>query len=212
VPSSSLGQSAPAENIVPPSGGIPDWLPDLAVTYLAHTSGGLGIRALARAKGCHASTVLRQVRKVEAWRDDPLVDEALDRMGRVFAAGAHGYDLTEVTADMPTPAPTPLRPDGRAEFRRDQGGEPRSGARPDARIEREARRILRRLCEKGAFLAVAPAWKRRSCCARWCPASRTASPSSIGTWRMPLHSRSGSPASAPERSRSTASPRSVGRR
>jgi hypothetical protein len=80
VPSSALARSAPAEEVVPPRCGIPDWLPDLAVTYLAHTSGGLGIRALARAKGCHASTVLRQVRKVEAWRDDPLVDEALDRI------------------------------------------------------------------------------------------------------------------------------------
>lgn len=57
---------------------IPDWLPDVAVTYLAHTSAGMPIRALARVKGCHASTVLRQVRRVEAWRDDPLVDEALD--------------------------------------------------------------------------------------------------------------------------------------
>jgi hypothetical protein len=35
-----------------------------------------------------------------------------------------------------------------------------SVARPDARIEREARRILRRLCEKGAFLAVAPAMEK----------------------------------------------------
>ncbi|MEM8570123.1 MAG: DUF6456 domain-containing protein [Pseudomonadota bacterium] len=32
--------------------------------------------------------------------------------------------------------------------------------RPDPRIEREARRILRRLCEKGAFLAVAPSMEK----------------------------------------------------
>ena len=31
---------------------------------------------------------------------------------------------------------------------------------PDPRIEREARRILRRLCEKGAFLAVAPTMEK----------------------------------------------------
>jgi Domain of unknown function (DUF6456) len=152
VPISSHGFASKAEDTDPPRGGIPEWLPDLAVTYLAHTSGGLAIRALARAKGCHASTVLRQVRKVEAWRDDPLVDEALDRMGRMFAAAsAEGFDLTEVTADMPSSSPIAARPEGRTDL-----AALRPGGRPDARIEREARRILRRLCEKGAFLAVAP--------------------------------------------------------
>ena len=33
-------------------------------------------------------------------------------------------------------------------------------ASPDPRVEREARRILRRLCEKGAFLAVAPSMEK----------------------------------------------------
>jgi hypothetical protein len=130
------------------SRALPSWLPELAVTYLAHTCGGHAIRALARAKGCHASTVLRQVRKVEAWRDDPLVDEALEEMERVYAAaGPNGPDLKEVIATMPH----------HAHPASDQ--EPRSASvptRPAARIEREARRILRRLCEKGAFLAVAP--------------------------------------------------------
>jgi hypothetical protein len=150
VTTSSHRLPAPAEDTLPPLGGIPAWLPELAVTYLAHTSGGLGIRALARARGCHASTVLRQVRKVEAWRDDPLVDEALDRIGPVFAeASANGFDLTEVTADMPIIATTHTGVPSA-----DASGRPH--VRADARIEREARRILRRLCEKGAFLAVAP--------------------------------------------------------
>ena len=65
---------------------IPGWLPEGAVTYLAHTAAGLPIRALARARGCHASTVLRQIRRIEAWRDDPLIDEALERMARDHAA------------------------------------------------------------------------------------------------------------------------------
>jgi hypothetical protein len=65
---------------------IPGWLPEVAVTYLAHTAAGHPIRALARARGCHASTVLRQVRRVEAWRDDPLIDEALERRARPPAA------------------------------------------------------------------------------------------------------------------------------
>ena len=41
---------------------------------------------------------------------------------------------------------------------------PQPAAQPptpsDPRIEREARRILRRLCEKGAFLAVAPSMEK----------------------------------------------------
>jgi hypothetical protein len=115
---------------------IPGWLPDQAVTYLAHTAAGLPIRALARAKGCHASTVLRQVRRVEAWRDDPLVDEALERIGRQHAAA-----LADSAADKEVPMSRPA-------------AKPRDCS--DPRLEREARRILRRLCEKGAFLAVAP--------------------------------------------------------
>jgi hypothetical protein len=37
---------------------------------------------------------------------------------------------------------------------------PEQDDRPNQRIEREARRILRRLCEKGAFLAVAPTMEK----------------------------------------------------
>ncbi|SHH21702.1 DUF6456 domain-containing protein [Marivita hallyeonensis] len=52
-------------------------LPDAARRYLAHTTDGRPIRDIAREAGCHASTVLRQVRKTESMRDDPLVDKAL---------------------------------------------------------------------------------------------------------------------------------------
>jgi hypothetical protein len=120
---------------------IPPWLPDLAATYLAHTAAGVPIRALARAKGCAASTVLRQVRKVEAWRDDPLIDEALDRLGRGGASPA----IPDEEPPMPQPAARPA---------------PTPEEQSTQRIEREARRILRRLCEKGAFLAVAPTMEK----------------------------------------------------
>ena len=60
---------------------LPAWLPDPARIYLRHTEEGLSIRALARSEGCHASTILRKIRKFENRRDDPLVDEALDRLG-----------------------------------------------------------------------------------------------------------------------------------
>ncbi|MCL3883646.1 DUF6456 domain-containing protein [Marivita sp. GX14005] len=52
-------------------------MPDAARRYLAHTADGRPIREIAREAGCHASTVLRQVRKLESLRDDPLVDGAL---------------------------------------------------------------------------------------------------------------------------------------
>ncbi len=124
---------------------IPGWLPEGAVAYLAHTAAGLPIRAVARARGCHASTILRQIRRVEAWRDDPLVDEALERIARdhadEFAADIAASAVSKELPTMPIPAV-------------------QSTDAADARIEREARRILRRLCEKGAFLAVAPSMEK----------------------------------------------------
>jgi lambda repressor-like predicted transcriptional regulator len=67
---------------VDPTTALPDWVPEPARRYIAHTEAGTSIRALARRAGCHASTVLRQIRACEARRDDPLVDAALRRIGR----------------------------------------------------------------------------------------------------------------------------------
>lgn len=52
-------------------------LPEAARRYLAHTAEGRPIRDIAREAGCHASTILRQVRKLETLREDPLVDQVL---------------------------------------------------------------------------------------------------------------------------------------
>ena len=120
---------------------LPAWVPEAAATYIVYTAEGMPLRALARTKGCHASTVLRQVRKVEAWRDDPLIDEAIESMTRAYAAKPAKFAAVKEPPSMPHPAAKPA----------DRG---------DARIEREARRILRRLCEKGAFLAVAPTMEK----------------------------------------------------
>jgi|TARA_B110000908_G_C10014042_1_gene339924 hypothetical protein len=49
--------------------------------YIDHTEMGIPIRALARKQGCHASTILRQIRRVETLRDDPLVDGVLKTLG-----------------------------------------------------------------------------------------------------------------------------------
>ncbi|UMA66073.1 helix-turn-helix domain-containing protein [Roseivivax marinus] len=66
---------------------LPDWVPDDARNYLAHVEGGWSLRALARETGCHASTVMRQVRRIEVRREDPLVDAALRGLGARVGAG-----------------------------------------------------------------------------------------------------------------------------
>ena len=44
---------------------VPEWVPRSVQNYLDHTEKGVSIRALARQQGCHASTVLRQIRRIE---------------------------------------------------------------------------------------------------------------------------------------------------
>lgn len=63
---------------------LPGWLPDPVRLYLAHTLAGIPIRALARAEARQPSTVLRQVRRIEARRDDPLTDAGLTRLARAW--------------------------------------------------------------------------------------------------------------------------------
>ena len=47
---------------------LPNWVPPDVQNYLLHTETGLAIRYLARQKGCHASTVMRQIRRLEHLR------------------------------------------------------------------------------------------------------------------------------------------------
>lgn len=104
---------------------LPAWVSSNVRHYLAHTEAGQPIRDLARRCGCHASTILRQVRKIEQRRDDPLVDAALSTLAVV------GAGRREAMAGAKTPVADP------------------------ALLHAEARRVLRRLCEAGAVLAVA---------------------------------------------------------
>ena len=115
---------------------LPRWLPDPVRLYLRHTGEGRSLRALARESGLNASTVLRHVRRFENLRDDPLIDEALSALSGASRAPLpfpHGSQ----TKDEPAmTAPFRTLPD-------------------EILIAREARRILRRLCESGALLALA---------------------------------------------------------
>ena len=74
---------------------VPEWIPEEVKRYLAHTENGRSIRSLAREAGCHASTILRQIRRYETRRDDPLVDFALNRLGRVGTPPAPGAPIVE---------------------------------------------------------------------------------------------------------------------
>lgn len=64
-----------------------DDMTDDARLYLRHVEKGVSIRALAREAGCHASTILRRIRRFEARRDDPLVDGALTAKPEAAAPG-----------------------------------------------------------------------------------------------------------------------------
>jgi hypothetical protein len=127
---------------------LPAWLPENARLYLRHIEEGLSIRALAKAEGCHPSTVLRKLRACENRRDDPLIDEALTRLGVLHLDGcgiARPQDCLPPNShhEGNSLMTAPLRHS--------------SAAIADAAtVDREARRILRRLCEVGAILVVAP--------------------------------------------------------
>ena len=115
---------------------MPKVISDSIINYLAHTSGGKTLRSIARTQNCHPSTVLRQVRRIEAKRDDPLFDEALLYASTSMPPQQKQSNATE-TPDMPA-EPARLVP-----------------KQMEDQVDREARRILRRLCEKNAFLVVA---------------------------------------------------------
>ncbi|MEJ6401817.1 DUF6456 domain-containing protein [Yoonia sp. 2307UL14-13] len=118
---------------------MPRWVPDAARHYLAHTETGQSIRALARASDCHPSTVLRQVRRFEGRRDDPLVDAALRSLSTEVLGCDVNHERDKKVMNVECV---------RAEVGQIAG-------LTQHRIDQEAKRVLRRLCEPGAVLAVA---------------------------------------------------------
>lgn len=132
APTSALSASATLAFDNP---ALPAWMSEATRSYLAHVCQGVPIREIARARGCHASTILRQVRKIEQQRDDLLKDEAIERFSSFLTAGQ------STPANVPDAASTP---------------EAMPQVEDDATIAREARRVLRRLCESSAFMLVSP--------------------------------------------------------
>ena len=56
------------------------WLPIAAQHYFLHKEQGTPIRTIARKLGCHASTVSRQVKRIERMRDEPAVKATLEKL------------------------------------------------------------------------------------------------------------------------------------
>ncbi len=115
---------------------LPAWVPNDVRAYLAHTFVGRSIRSVARDCGCQPSTISRRVRRIESRRDDLLVDLALNRL----CASAYRREASGSTGDAT------------AMTHHEQFSLP-----DEPTIEREAARVLRRLNEPGACMALAPA-------------------------------------------------------
>jgi transposase-like protein len=62
-------------------------VPDDARAYLEHVTNGRSMRDVARAAGGHASTVSRHVQRLEARRDDPLIDAMLTELEKAVEHG-----------------------------------------------------------------------------------------------------------------------------
>ncbi|WP_316013957.1 DUF6456 domain-containing protein [Roseobacter sp. HKCCA0434] len=115
--------------------GLPGDVPLHYLGYLAHVGLSVPLRGLARQTGHAASTFCRAVARVERWREDPLLDRCLTRAEDRLRRGAVADHPAKEIMNM-----TRTALDNRI---------------TDAEIAREARRILRRLGESGAFLALA---------------------------------------------------------
>ncbi|WP_417588300.1 DUF6456 domain-containing protein [Pararhodobacter oceanensis] len=135
---------------ISPIARLPDWVPSAVRLYLKHTESGVSLREIARSEGVHASTVMRQVRRFENRRDDPLVERALGRLleqevsGSAVVAGGGRAQTSAACARSP------------------QGAQAKTGRPPldEAQLDAEARRVLAALAGPGAVMAVAADMER----------------------------------------------------
>ena len=115
-----------------------DWLPRAAENYLEHTVLGRPIRKMARSQDCHPPTILRQVLRLETKRDDRLIDSALTSISTTFAK--RKTDEQREVSDMSLD----IEPESAANV-----------ADLPKKLDQDRLIVLRRLCERGAVLAVA---------------------------------------------------------
>ncbi|MCB1341806.1 MAG: helix-turn-helix domain-containing protein [Pseudooceanicola sp.] len=120
-------------------------MPAEARRYLLHVEARVSIRDIARSAGCHASTVMRQIRRIEALRDDILIDAALARLAQTFNATDRLAKTGDGRGDIQKRGVSAMTIPNKIQH-----------VQIDATtLNREALRVLRRLCETGAVLAVA---------------------------------------------------------
>jgi hypothetical protein len=117
----------------------PNWVPDHVKSYILHAKEGKSIRTVARQESCHASTVLRHVRQVEAAREEPLTDEAVNWL--ISKCGPIGSQMETDKIGNSLPAP----PSDDADM---------------AEITRVLPIALRRLAQPKAVLAIAAGMDR----------------------------------------------------
>lgn len=109
-----------------------------AAIYLAHVEGAAPLRRIADASGRALSSVHRAVRRIEALRDDPLLDLAIEALGEAARADLATETPHKETALQHDPQP-------RAE----------PSLPSQAYAERLAQRALMKLTEPESFLMVA---------------------------------------------------------
>jgi DNA-binding PadR family transcriptional regulator len=119
--------------------GAATGLPYSIIQYLAHVQGGISIRDLARREDMHASTLSRRFRRVELQRDDPLFDAGLKRLEATFDGTAPEFRQILLKDLEPKDRTSNLQGD----------------VMTSENLSQDELRILRRMCESGAVLAVA---------------------------------------------------------
>lgn len=138
---------------------VPDWVPEAALRYLAHTEHGQSIRELARGAGCHASTVLRQIRRIELRRDDILVELALQRLGPMERRNRKASETAAAAQAGGSKAGAIKDSIKERDMMMDHGGldtgQAGANASSEDRLKQAAMPVLRRLMDAGTVLAVA---------------------------------------------------------
>ena len=117
---------------------VPGWLPEEMRHYLAHTGTGKSIRDLARQSPYHPSTISRRIARVEQLRDDPLIDLTLRQLEEMLSSCAPNI-AERIKRELESMS---TEHEHQTSERTEQ-------------FDKEAMRVLRRLCEKGAVLAIA---------------------------------------------------------
>ena len=116
-------------------------LPEATGQYLDHVVLGQSCRDIAKRDGVAPSTVARRIKRLEDRREDPLLNAALTALSGGDPVARLANPISSSVRSERSPMTLHLRSS--------------SPSSTDPRLAKVARRILRRLCETDAVLAVA---------------------------------------------------------